>query len=239
MSNLNNLKSPANVKKETDSIGSFILDSAIYPMDVDLAFIGKSKGGAMSLTLHMSNGNKSLKTTLWITSGNEKGNKTTYVDRNKNDVHLPGYLIANNLCLLTLGKEIHTLETEVKKVKLYDYDAGKELLKDVDVIVDLIGQKILAGVMKQIVDKNIKNDAGVYVPSGNTKEENEIDKLFRATDGKTVVEIDAKADEAEFIKTWEKKWTGIVKNRSKANKDSGAKAGAPAAAAATSSLFGD
>ena len=66
------------------------------------------------------------------------------------------------------------------------------------------------------VDKTKKNDAtGQYEPTGETREENEIDKLFRASDRMTTAEIRAKAAEASFAFTWETKNTGVTKNKSK------------------------
>jgi hypothetical protein len=92
------------------------------------------------------------------------------------------------------------------------------------------------------VDKTKKNDAGVYEATGETRDENEIDKLFRAKDRMTTAEIRAQADTAGFIDTWDAKFSGIVKMKAKG---AGGTAGAPKAAGAapaaakkpTTSLF--
>ena len=221
MSILSGLKSAQPVKEEVDNIGGggFILDSGVHDIHIDLAFIGKSKGGAMSLTIHgKSTTGVTLRNTLWITSGDAKGNKTTYTDKKtKQEVFLPGFAIANHICMLTAGKEIFDLDTETKTIKLYDFTAAKDVSTDVQTIPDIMNQSVKMGVIKQIVDKNVKDGTGNYVPSGETREENEIDKVFHGESGKTVVELRAKG-EAEFIGTWEDKWTGEVRNRSKANK---------------------
>jgi len=238
MSTLSGLTTTATVKQETDSVGGFILDSDAYLMQIELAYMNKSKGGATSLTVHLKSADgKKLKNTLWVTSGDKKGNKITYTDRNKNEVHLPGYVIANHICLLTVGKEIHQLSTETKKINLYDFDLGKEVLTDVECITEIMGKTIIAGVIKQTVDKNVKDASDNYVPSGETRDENEIDKVFSAADKRTVVEIRAEATEPAFLEKWTDKWKGVSKNKSKA---SGAQKGAPAGnvnAAPQTSLF--
>jgi len=241
MSILAGLKSAQPVKEEVDNIGGggFILDSGVHDIHIDLAFIGKSKGGAMSLTIHgKSATGVTLRNTLWITSGDAKGNKTTYTDKNtKQEVFLPGFAIANHICMLTAGKEIFDLDTETKTIKLYDFAQSKDVPTDVQVIPDIMNQGVKMGIIKQIVDKNVKDGAGNYVPSGETREENEIDKVFQLDSGKTVVELRAKGD-AEFIGTWEDKWEGEVRNRTKGGKGATPNtgvSGAPSGAAVTTS----
>ena len=82
----------------------------------------------------------------------------------------------------------------------------------------------------------------MYEPTGETRDENEIDKLFRAKDRMTTAEIRAQAETAGFIDTWDAKHSGTVKMKAKgASGTPGAPkaAGAPAAAAKkpTTSLF--
>jgi hypothetical protein len=109
--------------------------------------------------------------------------------------------------------------------------------------MDLLGKEIIVGLLKQTVDKTKKNEAtGIYEATGDTREENELDKLFRARDRMTTAEIRAQAETAAFADTWEAKWAGKVRNKSKgASGTAGAPkaAGAPAAAAKkpTNSLF--
>ena len=121
-------------------------------------------------------------------------------------------------------------------------DAKAEVPTKVEVLMDLLGQEIIAGVIKQTVDKTKKNEAGAYEATGETRDENDIDKLFRAKDRMTTAEIRAQAETATFIDTWSNKWTGQTKNKAKgASGTAGAPqaaAGAPAAAKKpTTSLF--
>lgn len=230
MAILDNLKTSATVEQESDSVGgAFLLDSGAYDMVVDLAYLSKSAGGALSLNLHLKGeGNSLIRNTLWITSGDAKGNKNTYKDREGKDQYLPGFNQANSLALLTVGKEIGDLETETKVVNLYDFDKKKELPTKVEVYTDLLNQDITVGLIKQIVDRNVKDDAGNYVPSGQTREENEIGKLFRFSDKMTTAEIRSEAPDATFLEKWKEKWTGNTRDRSSGTAAStGTTAGAP------------
>lgn len=217
MSILSTLTIDDSIENERDVIGaSGPLDSGIYKLTVALAYLNKSEGGALGLNVvFKTEQGRELRQTFWMTSGTAKGCKNYYEDKQGQKQYLPGFLLANALTLLTVGKEIGALDTETKVVKLYNYEAKAEVPTKVEVLVDLLDQEVLAGVIRQVVDKNVKNDAGAYVPSGETREENEIDKLFRERDRLTTAEIRAQATEPAFIESWEAKWTGKTKNRAK------------------------
>lgn len=249
MSLLANLASDASIADEKDSIGgSGPLDSGLYNCTVSMAHINKASSGALGLVLTLkTSDNKEVRQTLWMTSGTAKGSKNYYEDKNGEKHYLPGFIAANALSLLTVGKEISQLDTETKVINLYSAEAKAEVPTKVEVIMDLLGQEIIAGIIKQTVDKTKKNEAtGQYEATGETRDENEIDKFFRAKDRMTTAEIRAQAEEATFINAWEQKWAGKVKDRAK-----GAASGlpgvpklgaAPAATAGTkkptTSLFG-
>ena len=226
--------------KEDVTSGSFILPSNLYDFTIELAYIGKSSGGAMSLNLHLTGDNgTTIRQTVYVTSGDAKGNLNYYVDKKKVKQYLPGFNIGNSLCLLTAGKEIGELDTEEKVVNLYDFDAGKELPTKVNAITDIMGKQVTLGVNKQTVDKNVKQDDGTYAASGEIKEENEIDRVFRSTDGLTVTEIKAESIEPAIKAKWLEKWLDVTKNKAKgtAAGATGAVAGAPVADKPKKSLF--
>lgn len=228
MSLLNSLTTSNDIAEEKDSVGGgFVLDSGVYPAKVTLAYLQKSQGGALGLVLHLAtDAGKEIRQTLWMTSGTAKGGLNYYVDKDGNKQYLPGFNMANSLALLTVAKEISQVQTEQKVVNVYSSTAKAEVPTNVEMLVELLGQEILVGLIKQTVDKTQKNDAGEYVPTGESREENEIDKLFRARDSKTTAEIKAQAPEAAFIHTWKKKWDGQVKDRTTKQ---GGTAGAPKA----------
>ena len=216
MSLLTNLTTDETITNEKDSVGSGgPIDSGLYPFAIKLAYLTKSAGGAIGMVVNLMNeAGRELRQTLWMTSGTAKGCKN-YYEKDGQKHYLPGFNIANSIALLTVGKEISALDTETKVVNVYSAEAKADVPTKVEVPVELLGKDILVGVIKQVVDKTAKNDAGVYIPTGETREENEIDKIFRARDRMTVAEIRAQATESEFANTWEAKWTGKTKERAK------------------------
>lgn len=244
MSLLANLTTDESIANEKDSVGgSRVVESALYPLTVAMAYLQKSSGGALGLylTFKTEDGTE-IKNTQWVTGGDAKGNKNTYQDKDGKPQYLPGFLMANSLALLTLGQELSTLETEEKVLNIYNSDAKAEVPTKVQVIMPMLNQEIIAGIIKQTVDKTSKDGAGVYQPTGETREENEVDKFFRAKDKMTTAEIRAQATEPVFYTTWNEKWTGKSRNKAK-GVAAGGVAGAPKAAGAGAakpgkSLFG-
>jgi hypothetical protein len=243
MNMLATLTTDNTIADEKDSVGGTgPLESGLYTCTVNTAYITKSGGGAMGLVLNLkTEANKEIRQTLWMTSGTAKGCKN-YYEKDGEKHYLPGFNHANSLALLTVGKEISALDTEQKVVKAYSPEAKAEVPTKVDMVMDLLGKEILVGVIKQTVDKTKKNEAtGVYEATGETRDENEIDKLFRAKDRMTTAEIRAQAETAAFADSWEAKWSGKTKEKAKG---AAGTAGAPklgAAAASkkpTASLFG-
>ena len=254
MSLLSSLTTDNEIADEKDSVGggATIFESAIYKMTVALAYLQKSRGGAMGmfLTLKDEQG-RELKQALYLTGGDAKGNKNYYEDKDGNKQYLPGFNMANSLAMLTTGQEISKLGTESKAISLYNFEAKAEVVTKVECVTDIMGKEVYVGVLKQLVDKNKKNDAtGEYEPTGETREENEIDKFFCAIDGYeklTSAELKAKKTDPSvqpaFFDTWTNKWAGKVRDKSGKTPKAGSGtpgAGKPAAAGKpTNSLFGN
>jgi len=242
---LSNLKSDSTIKGEADNLGGGFapLDSALYDFTIELAFITIAPSEAVALNLHLATNNgKKLRQQLWMTSNKAKGCLNYYINKKSGEkCYLPGFNQANALCLLTIGKEISAATTEIKVINLYDHTVKKDVPTKVEMLTELLGKQVTAGVIKQNVDKTAKNaQTGTYDPTGEIKVENEIDKLFRFKDGMTVPEIRAKSTEALFKGQWAEKWEGQVKD--KTTKATGVANGAPyippaAGASAQPSLF--
>lgn len=249
MSLLSVAKTDDSIQTETDSVGGGgPWESGLYPVEVTMAYLEKKASGAVFLNLFAKGDNGSeYREGLCLASGDAKGNKNYYETSNGEKKYLPGFNHANSLALLTVGKDIGELATDMKIVNVYSRDAGKEVPTEVEVVMDLLGQRVILGLQKQIVSKDAKNEAtGKYEPTGETREVNEIDKIFREKDKMTTAEILARAEEPAFYATWDAKWTGNTRNKVPAANDSnGGAAGAPGKAAAgggtakpTKSLFG-
>lgn len=233
MSLLKSLTVDDTIPQERDSVGGGgVLESGLYPSKVKLAYLTKSDSGAVGLVLSLKTADgRDIRSTMYMTSGTAKGGHNYYTDKDGAKQYLPGFNLANSLALLAAGKEISACDTETKVVNVYSKEAKAEVPTKVEMVVDLLDKDIIVGLLKQVVDKTAKNDAGVYVPTGETREENEIDKFFRARDKMTTSEIRAQATEPAFYDTWDAKWTGKVKNKAK-GAGAGGTAGAPKAAAA-------
>ena len=248
---INQAGSVQEVEKDSLGGGGFTLDTGLYNFIIESAFLGKSAGGAASVTLNFkdSNDNK-LKEVIYVTSGDAKGNKTTY-ERDGKQFNMPGFNQVNSLCQLVTGKPFAGISPPEKKtIKLYDFNAGAEVLTEVEMLMDLVGQPITAGVFKVRKNKQAKSAQSgqyenTYDDNGNPvlQERNELNKCFRASDGLTIAEIAANATECVFRNKWDAEKTGKVQDDRKLDltpRTGGAVAGAPVSAEATaqaSSLF--
>lgn len=211
-----------------DRVGGFtVFDSGVYDATVTLAYVQKARNSdAQSIVVHYDIGGQELRETYWFMS--KEGNVFSIDKKDKNKKNpLPGFTSVNDLCLLTTGFPLEEQSVEEKVVKLYNFEERKELPQTVPVLVDVIGKAVTLGVIQQTVDKQVKNADGNYVNTGETRDENIVDKIFHAEMRKTVVEIKTGQEEAAFIGIWETKNKGKTRNRAKGAEG---KSGAPGAA---------
>jgi len=195
-------------KGNTDTLGGgFTKPTGLTPCTIDMAYLGKSKGGAMSLNLHLklATDKTVIRQTLWVTSGDAKGNKNFYVNQAGKKFLLPGMQLADQIARITTGKPMAELSAEEKTINLWDYEASAEKPTKVPALTQIIGQPILLGLLKIRENKRVNDGSGNYVPSKDERTFNEIDKVFYP-DGYTVTEKDANAKEAKFHKRWSDKY---------------------------------
>lgn len=238
MSFFKNATTDETIANERDSTGMGPLDSDIYLSTIKLAYGITADSGAKGLVLHVeTESGREHRETIYLTSGTAKGGRNYYEKDGKKN-YLPGFVTANALALLTVGKEISDLDTEDKMVKVYNKAASAEVPTKVPVLTDLLGQQVYLGILKETRDKNIKDESGNYVPSGETRDQSTIDKVFRAKDQMTTAEVRAGAEEAAYFNTWLGLNKGQVRDRSTKDVKPGLKT-APKTAAdkPTKSLF--
>lgn len=241
MNMLSKLTTDAAIDTEKDSIGGGgTVESGVYKLKINTAYLKTSDGGALALVVDATTSDgREIRQTLWMTSGTAKGGNNYYVDKSGNKQYLPGFNMANSLALLTCGKEISQLDTEKKVVNIWSSELKTDVPTTVDMLMDLVNKEVIAGIIKQTVDKTTKDNAGNYVPTGETRDENEIDKLFRASDSLTTAEIRGQVTEPTFINTWSTKWSGKTRVKvSKTPPGTGAKPTPGATQKPTTSLFG-
>ena len=213
---------PKNV--ETQSIenvgGSFAWESGVYDAVIKMAYLNQSAKEAVSLNiiLEKNSGNFSeLRESFWVRSGKEKGNKVTYTKDGK-EYPLPGYSIANSLCVAVTGDRLPKCmdSAEKKTVKIWNPEQKKEMPTERPVITSLIGKTVKVAVHQVIEDKQAKNEKGEYVSTGTSRTVNQC-KFFGNTEGKTAEEITGKEAATKFDK-WAQKNTGTVIDKSTKSK---------------------
>ena len=202
------------MEEARDTLGGFqVLESGIYTGVVKHFYAGESRGGAMSLTLIVDLGGREYRETLWITNKNKENFFINKKSGKKSP--LPGFTVANDICLITTGKELHEITPQEKVATIYDFDAKAEVNKNVPTIVEAIGQKISLGILKELHNKREEVN-GEWVDTAETREENVIDKVFHPDLHLTVVEArqgKTKLEEATFWGAWEKRNKGQVRDR--------------------------
>lgn len=224
--------------------GGFTLPTGLYPMIVENAYLDKSSRGAMNINLHLkrkTGGNQVYRHTIYLTSGDEKGNKP-YYEKDGKKHPLPGYSLADQICKITAELPISQVVPEKKLVSLWDFDASAEIPREVPVVTEMVNKEILVG-MHLVRENKRSNQNGKWVDTNEAREFNEINKVF-FPDGMTVTEKAAEAEAAVFVEKWAKANSeDYVRDKFKpvagAPAAKGVNAPASTAAAAPDDLFND
>lgn len=236
---LSNIKKVQAKGSDNDVLGGDrLFNTGLVDFKIEAAFMTESSGGATMFNLHLLDPitKKVFKTQECIVT---KAGNSTYKDKEGDDVFLPGYITINSICQLSIDTELHDFgedDTEIKTIKLYNFTDKKEVPTQVEMVTEMVGADITIGVIRQIVDKT-KNMAGQgepadYQPTGETREENVIGKVFHMETGFTIQELEAGANEGdtpEFRVKWAEKNTETYNRAKGANANNG-KSGAPTTA---------
>lgn len=210
--------------EERDSLGGQqLLPTNLYEVTISNFFQHAFDSGAKYIVLEgVTSDGKKIKFQEVVS--NKQGGVTYEKDGEK--FFLPGYNKMNGIAMLASRKELSGLEWEQKQVKLWSKAAGGEVLTPVPVAVNMIGKKVILGILEQTVNQTQKNDttnkyesihAGDGVPL--VKDENVIDKAFDAETKKTIPELRAKAELPVFYKEWQEKYVGEGKGKVNRVKD--------------------
>lgn len=217
------------------------LPSNLYDAKITMIYAGKARNSdAQNVTVHMKINDQEHRETIYITNRN---GENFYKDKeNGKPVPLPGFTTVDDLCLFATEEGLADQETEVKTIKLYNFDEKKEVPTEVPVLVNLLNKDVQVALLRVIEDKRKADDAGVYQPTGETRTFNQIDKVFHPETGRTVNEYRHGVETAEFREIWDQKNTGNDRNKAKgANGAAGAGTsgnGAPGAQSQKKKLFG-
>lgn len=247
MSNIFGNLSDEGLEEAQDYLGGFsALDSDLYPATIKVVYAGQSKAGAQNVTFVADINGREYRETIYVT--NKKG-ENFYP--NKQDptkkVPLPGWVTANDICLVATGMSLKDQPAEDKMVNVWDPEARRELPKSVKVLVDLTGKRVDLGIIKTLLNKN-ERQGDEYVATADTREENSIDKVFDPESKMTVFEAKNGKTEGTFQEAWVAKNKGQTRDKREIKDGEagrsgrpGASAGAPQAGAASKgkSLFGN
>ena len=188
-------KAVASETVEEDFIGgNGTISTDIYAGKLKMMYLTVSKKGATACNLVMSLmvGGKAQERTFQIYTTNKDGD-VTY--KKEGEVHnLPGFQQVNGMCMTLLSKQLGELETEDRTVKIYDFEQKKEIPQSVPTFPELEDLEISVAVQEQEDDINDLVD-GSYVPTGKTRKQNEIIKIFSPHLNVTLSEV------AQFIQS--------------------------------------
>lgn len=225
-----------NLVASTDVLGGGggLLDSDIYTVKVKALYAGQSAGGAMSLTLVADNNGKEYRETFYVT--NKSGDN--YYTKDKVNFPLPGYTIADDICLITAGTPLNETVFEEKTIKIYNHDTKTDELTQVQMAVEALGKEVALGILRQKENKSEKDPSGKYVPTPEPRELNLVSKVFHPEMKVTVAEA-IREIESVFWDKWLTKNKGVVNDRFKAVGNAPSKGTGSASSSNTrTSIFG-
>lgn len=203
----------ANVEKEKD-FSKRTLDTGIYEATIKMIFAGQAKSGARNVTIQLkTTDGKDYSETVYLSN---KEGKNTY-EKDGKESYLPGYLLVNNLAIMTTGKPLEELvgDVETRTVKLYDYDLKKEVATDVPAVIPMIGQKVLVAIQEEEYEKQkLNTTTNKYEGTGEFAVKNQLVKAYNPETRQTAVEMrDDKP--ATQVDAWLATYGGKIKEAKK------------------------
>lgn len=200
------------------------LETDTYVATIKMAYADQAPSGARNVTFLFDINGTEFRETIYITN---KAGQNWFPNKQDNTkkVPLPGFTTVDDICLVATGSPLAEQPTEDKMVKIWDREARQELPKAKPVLTELLGKTVGLGIVKQTVDVTEKQ-GDAYVPTGKTRDENTIDKVFDVDTRLTVVEAKNGLEKGVFIESWTEKNKGQTRDRTA--KDS-AKNGRPGA----------
>lgn len=237
MSFLSNLAYAADVQEDKDFVGGgfTVPESGLYDATIKYAYLSQAQSGAGAVNFEFDMNGITHRETMYVTNRN---GQNFYVDKKDGSKkYLPAYLNADAIALFAAGKPLSELKEQPKVINLYNFDQKKEVPTEVPMLTELLGKKVKLGLVKEKSFKQTKDASGNYVNTDEVRESVTINKVFSAKDGRTVNEVRAGNETAEFITKWVEKWEGKVND--KTTKSTGTKPVTPAGTAPKKSgLFG-
>ena len=214
---LKHLKSEATEETKTDVLpgSGFTVETGLYEMIVDVAYMDKSPAGAEAMKIHlkMADGSpQEVREAFWVASRDSKNNQTFYLTKNGKKRDLPGFVQATQVANITCNKPLLDLVEEKKVIKLWNSANQAEENTEIRHLPEIVGKPILVGVLKIRDNKNEKV-GNEYVPTAAERFFNEVDKVFHPN-GLSITEKAAVETTPAFKDRWLKRYPpGFVADR--------------------------
>lgn len=227
------------VGKDKDTLGGNGPQATdIYAATCEHLYIDQTDSGAVMVygSFKLNDG-PSVRFSECIMSKKSGTLKPTYTDkRSGKEEPLPGYSKVLHLAHAIGLKvaDLSELVAEKKILKLYDFDAGKELPQEKNVLTAFKDKALQIALYNQVETKMAKDAEGKYtVPTSEERTLNTFEKWFTA-EGLTIEEA-AEGEEATFRDIWLEAHKGKVRDKRK--KDAPKAGAAPAASTAKTLKF--
>lgn len=156
------------------SSGYTVFDSGIYDATIKNIYFTKSMSGTVegNVTLNINNLDKDFK--LYVCF-KETGTPVKTVNGNK--IVMPGFKVLNSLVYCATGKTLEQLPQQPKTIQITNRSTQTTEPKSVDALVGIEDKQIQVALKKMVKHKTAKVN-GMYVPTTETYEINEIDVPF-------------------------------------------------------------
>lgn len=217
----NNLKDDLAIEENRAGGGFAPFEQDIYTGTVKMAYGDAFDSGSqfIQLTLEMEDG-REYNERLIVT--NREG-KNYYV-RDNVERGLPGFTVANDICLSVAGLPLSQVQGEEKSVLVYDYDLKKKVPQRKYVLTPIIGGTVSVAISKNIKNKQ-KKVGNEYVDINEEMVENTIHTVFHTESRFTTTEARNNATEAAFWDLWLDKNKGKERNTYKEVAEGGSSGG--------------
>jgi hypothetical protein len=198
-----NLEQTNDAKQQAEKVGgNFISKTGKYDGIVRMAYAVPSKSSdSIGIRVIIDTDSGEIQETVYISYQDGK----TYKTNDKGEkIENFGFTKMKRLNYLLTGNN-SIPNTEKKTIKIYDYDAKKDVPKEMDVITEWIKKPItvLAVAVKEFKQKNVN---GTYVDTDEVKNKMDIKAYVDFETGKTATEKE-NGEDAEYIKKWLDKYT--------------------------------
>ena len=207
MSFFSDVQQTNNLEESKDYVGGSYapLATDVYDATIKYAYATEAKSGAKGIVFGFDVAGKEHSETFWVTNKN----KQTYYTKEGKNYPLVGYELAEAVALLGASKKLTDLTTSEKIIEVYNWEQRAKVKTAVNMFTELLGKEVKIAI--QLIREFKKTKQGnEYVDTDEIREHNQINKVFRKKDSKTVNEVRAKKDEAEFMNQWLDKWQGKV-----------------------------